>query len=476
MKRMLIAVTLFAASIASAQVETMPPPPGPPHAMHIPQPAEKTLANGLRVIVVPKHGVPLVAARLLVATGAEADPANLPGLADMTGSLLTKGTKTKTAEQIARDVEALGASLDSGAGWDASYVATSVMSSKLSKVMTYMSDVVRNPSFAKEEIERLRAQNLDDLQVAMGRPSSLASMVTAKAVFGATPYGHSVGGTIQSLQKISRDDVVAFHRAHYGPRNAVLVLTGDIEPARAFELAKTNFGEWKSSAEPSKPVTLAANALPQPRVIVIDMPQAGQAAVVVARPGLRRADPAYFQAEVANSVLGGGYSSRLNEEIRIKRGLSYGAGSGFDVRRGVGPFVARVQTKNESAAEVAKLVLDELGKLRADAVPQDELTPRKATLEGDFGRSLETNAGLASAVGSLALNGLPLDEINRYVTSVENISAADVQRFSTEHFAGDASVVIVGDASKFLDALKKDFKSVEVIPVAKLNLNSATLQ
>jgi len=206
------------------------------------------------------------------------------------------------------------------------------------------------------------------------------------------------------------------------------------------------------------------------------MPDAGQAAVLVTRRGLARTDPAYISSQVTNAVLGGGYSSRLNEEIRIKRGLSYGAGSGFDTRRGVGPFVARVQTKNESAAEVAKLVLDELGKLRADAVPQDELTPRKAMLEGDFGRSLETNAGLASAVGSLALNGLPLDEINRYVTSVESVSAADVQRFSTEHFAGDASVVIVGDASKFLDALKKDFKNVEVIPVAKLDLNSATLE
>jgi len=476
MKRIAIAVALLVASIASAQVETAPPPPAPPRPMHIPQPAEKTLPNGLRVIVVPKHGVPLVAARLIVASGAESDPAERSGLADMTGSLLTKGTKTRSAEQIAREVEALGASLDSGAGWDASFVAISVMSSKLPKAMSYMADVVRNPAFSKEEIERLRAQNLDELQVAMGRPSSLASMVVAHAVFGTTPYGHSVGGTLESMKRIKRDDVVAFHRAHYGPRNAILVLTGDIEPSRAFALAGDSFGTWKSTAAASQPVKVDATALPEPRVIVIDMPQAGQAAVVVARPGLRRADPAYFQAIVTNSVLGGGYSSRLNEEIRIKRGLSYGAGSSFDLRRGLGPFVARVQTKNESAAEVAKLVLEELGKLRSDAVPQEELEPRKATLMGDFSRSLETNAGLASAVASLALNGLPLDDINRYISSVENIGAADVQRFSTEHLAGHSDVVIVGDASKFMEALKKDFTNVVVIPIAKLNLNSPTLQ
>src|SRR5205823_3357814 len=177
----------------------------------------------------------------------------------------------------------------------------------------------------------------------------------------------------------------------------------------------------------------AAVATPTPpmastphRVVVIDMPEAGQAAVLVARPGLRRLDPAYSISQVTNSILGGGYSSRLNEEIRIKRGLSYGAGSSFDLRRDVGPFTATAQTKNESAGEVAGLIVDEMNKLGTTAVADDELGPRKAVLIGGFGRGLEPNAGIVGRIGTLALYGLSLDEINRYISGVQNVTAADV--------------------------------------------------
>jgi zinc protease len=207
------------------------------------------------------------------------------------------------------------------------------------------------------------------------------------------------------------------------------------------------------------------------------MPGAGQAAVVVSRPGLRRVDPAYTSAIVANAVLGTGYSSRLNEEIRIKRGLSYGAGSAFDLRRDVGPFTASAQTKNESAPEVATIIIDELNGMVSAAVPETELTPRKAVLIGSFGRSLETAQGLATRIGALALYGLPLDEINRYISGVQSVSAADVQKFAGGHLSGgDANIVIVGDATKFLPALNQHFKNVDVIPVADLDLNSATLR
>ena len=216
---------------------------------------------------------------------------------------------------------------------------------------------------------------------------------------------------------------------------------------------------------------------PSPQVIVVDMPSAGQAAVVVGRPGLGRDDPAYHLSLVTNSILGGGYSSRLNEEIRIKRGLSYGAGSSFDLRREVGPFTATVQTKNESAGEVAGLVVDELNKLGTTPVEDAELGPRKAVLIGGFGRQLETNAGLVGRIGTLALYGLSLDEINRYISGVQAITAADVQKFAAAHLgANDASIVIVGDAKKFLPALQQRFKNVEVIPIDELDVNSATLR
>jgi zinc protease len=211
--------------------------------------------------------------------------------------------------------------------------------------------------------------------------------------------------------------------------------------------------------------------------VVIDMPDAGQAAVLVTRPGLKRVDPAYSVAQVTNSVLGGGFSSRLNEEIRIKRGLSYGAGSGFDLRRMVGPFVASAQTKNESAAEVASLIVDEMKKMADEPVGDVELGPRKATLIGNFGRSLETAEGLVSRVAFLALYGLPLDELDRYISGVQGVTAAQIQQFASSHFGSGASdVIIVGDAKKFLDPLKQRFNDVDVIPIDQLDLDSPNLR
>lgn len=477
MKNLLVAAAItLALEPAFAQVETTPPPPAAPRPVQIPKPAEKTLANGLRVIVIEKKGVPLVAVRLLIKNGGEGDPANLPGLADTTASLLTKGTTTRTAEQIARGVEALGATLDTGAGWDQSSADLNVMSSKLSQAMAFMADVVRHPTFKQDEIDRLRQQNIDALSVAMKQPGRLASFVMAHVIFGDRPYGHNLGGTLQSLAAIKRDDIVAFHRNYYRPDNAILVMGGDITPAKAFATAQELFGGWKPAAGSHPTAAAKIKEFPAPRVVVVDMPSAGQAAVVAGRPGLSRADSAYHLSLVTNSILGGGYSSRLNEEIRIKRGLSYGAGSSFDLRRDVGPFTATAQTKNESAGEVAGLIIDEMNKLGTTPVADDELGPRKAVLIGGFGRQLETNSGIVGRIGTLALYGLSLDEINRYISGVQSVVSSDVQKFAAAHLSGnDASIIIVGDAKKFLPVLQQRFKNVEVIPIDELDVNSATL-
>jgi zinc protease len=472
--------------------QATPPPPAPPRSANIPTPSEKTLANGVRVIVIPKTGVPLVAARLIVKTGGEADPADHAGLADMTASLLTKGTTTKSAEQIARGVEALGATIESGAGWDFSYVALSTLAPNFGEAFRYVADVALHPTFKADEVERLREQNIDALSVALKDPASLARFVATRVVFGAGPYGHNLGGTPASLQRITRSDAVKFHDEWYRPDNAILVVAGDITPEAVFAIAEKTLGEWKSvavgalarrssgeaPAATQNPPAATQNppaATQKPRIVVIDMPDAGQAAVILTRTGIARTDAAWVAGEVTNAVLGGGYSSRLNEEVRIKRGLSYGAGSRFDARREAGPFSASAQTKNESAGEVAGLVREELSKMTSSSIPDAELTARKAVLIGNFGHSLETQAGLVSRVASLALYGLPLAEIQHYVSDVQAVTPAQVQQFAGGHF-GDTNVVIVGDVSKFGDELKKRFQDAEVIPLAQLDLDAPALK
>jgi zinc protease len=468
---------------ATATAQATPPPPAAPRSVTVPKPVERTLTNGLRVVVVERSNMPLVSAAFVIKNGGEVDPAQLAGVADLTASLLTKGTATRTAPQIAEAIEALGGSIESGARWDASTASVGVMSSRINPAMEILADVVRRPTFKDEEIERLRQQYLDDLTVALGQPGSIARYVASRVVFGDAPYGHPLSGTPESIARIKRDDIMRMHATYYRPDNAILVIGGDIRADDAFKTAERFFGDWQKPAAPLPAPSAKAAGAPapgataaQPRIVVIDKPDAGQAAVLVARTGIRRTDPEFFRGIVANSVLSG-YSGRLNQEIRIKRGLSYGARSALETRREIGPFTAEAQTKNESGAVVAGLLLGELNRLANGELPDAELTPRKAVLIGGFARNLETADGLVAQVANLALYGLNFEEINSYINNVQRITAKDVQGFAGSRLdSRAANVIIVGDAKKFLPELQKQYKNVEVIPVAELDLNIAQLR
>ncbi|HVF44952.1 MAG TPA: pitrilysin family protein [Pyrinomonadaceae bacterium] len=473
-----LGLTAGAARAQTAAPQETPPPPAAPRPVAVPKPVERTLRNGLRVIVVENHATPLVAAQLLVKNGGEIDPAPLSGLADMTAELLTKGTKTRTAPQIAQEIEALGGVLNSGAGWDASRATVNVLSAKVEPAVAILADVVRNPVFQDEEIERLRQQYTDSISVGMNNPGTLASWVASRVVFGDNPYGHPVSGTAESIERIKRDDVAALHSRFYRPDNAVLVIGGDIRAEEAFRLAEKNFGDWAKPSAAINPgeTAKATGGAAKQRIVVVDMPGAGQAAVVFARRGIARTDADFFSGIVANSVLSG-YSGRLNQEIRIKRGLSYGARSSLDVRREAGPFIASAQTKNQSGAEVASLLVGELTRLSSEPVGDVELTPRKAVLIGGFGRTLETTEGVVAQIASLALYGLNLGEINNYVTNVQAVTAPQVQKFAGSRLGvADSNIVIVGDAKDFLEPLRKQFPNVEVIRREELDLNSGSLR
>jgi zinc protease len=343
--------------------------------------------------------------------------------------------------------------------------------------MEILADVVRRPTFKSEEVERLRQQYLDNVTLALGDPGTIARMVAARVVFGDSPYGHPVSGTTESLTRISAADIAKMHSRYYRPDNAILVIGGDIDAKDGMALATKYFGDWQKPTTPLPSLSAAMeNAGKAGRIVVIDKPDAGQAAVYLARTGINRKDPDYFRGVVSNSVLSG-YSGRLNQEIRIKRGLSYGAGSTLDTRRDVGPFLASAQTKNESGAQVADLLLGEISRL-SSAPPADvELTPRKAVVIGNFSRNLETANGLVGQVGSLALYGLGLDEISQYINNVQAVSTADIQKFAgTRLDAKTSNIIIVGNAKAFLPELQKKFPNVEVIPMTELDLDTALLK
>jgi zinc protease len=473
-----LCATLCVLCVKAQTPQATPPPPAQPHSVAFPKPVEETLPNGLRVIVVERRESPLVSAQLIIKNGGEVDPPELAGLADMTANLLTKGTQTRDATQIAQQIESLGASLNSDARWDSSSTNLSVMSSKVAQAMEILADVVRRPTFKSEEVERLRQQYLDNVTLALGDPGSIARLVAARVVFGDSPYGHPISGTTESLTRITAADIAKMHGRYYRPDNAILIIGGDIGAKDGFALATRYFGDWQKPATPLPEVSAAMESASSKsgRIVVIDKPDAGQAAVYLARAGINRKDPDYFSGIVSNSVLNG-YSGRLNQEIRIKRGLSYGAGSALEARRDVGPFLASAQTKNESGAQVADLLLGEIGRLSSSPPADVELTPRKAVLIGNFSRNLETASGLVGQVGALAFHGLSLDEINRYINNVQAISAEDIKKFASKTLdAKTSNIIIVGNAKAFLPELQKKYPNVEVISMSDLDLNTALLK
>jgi zinc protease len=442
----------------------------------VPAPVIQHLANGFTLITVPSHAVPLVSVALIAPGGAAEDPDSRSGRAALTASVMTEGTATRSAAQIHAAAEALGASLSASAGWDGAQLSLTVRSPDTGTAVALIADVARNASLSAAELERQRAIAIDSVRVAMRDPGDVASQAAARALYGSSDYGHPAAGTEASLAAITRSDIQVAYRATWRPANATLVLSGDVDPAEALRIAEQHFGSWPAGPAPARHVA-AARPAPRAEVIVVDMPGAGQAAVAVARNGIARSDPRFYPAIVANAVLGGGYSARLNQEIRIRRGLSYGSGSSLDPRREQGPFVASTQTRNDAAAQVLGLILAEMRRLGAEPITAAELNARRASLTGDFGRSVETTSGLAQFVGSYVLRGIDPAELLRYQQSVLAVTPAQAQAAATDLLAPQGvTVVIVGDASQFLPALRRDHAAVTVIPIAQLRLDSPTLR
>ena len=472
---------LFIALISTVTLigQEQPPAPGVPRSIAIPDAKEKQLRNGLIVSSIRKAASPVVTIQLVVKRGASIEPESKAGLADVTAAMLTKGTKTRTATQIAEAIEFLGGSIGSGAGWNNTFASVTVTSDKVPQAMAILADVVLNPKFSQEELDLFKSQTLDGLTYNLTQPSFLANYVASKYSYGE----HPAGGTKVSIESITLKDVADFYSANFHPDDAVLIFTGDTDIVPATGLATRFFGRWKKqSVKTGSGIGTSigtGNAPLYRRMLVIDLPKSGQASVVYANrlSTVGRFDPQFYSASVLNSVLGGGYSSRLNFEIRIKRGLSYGAGSNFAWRSSSANFGTNVQTKNESAAEVAELILAEIKRMIDSPVGDEGLVPRKSVLTGGFGRNLETTSGLAGYLAALYSYGLPSSTLNTYVRDVNAVTNAQIKAFAAQHLPG-GDVIIVGDYSIFREDLAKRFPTakVEVIKADELDLSKDDLR
>jgi zinc protease len=451
-----------------------PPSPGAPHRADLPVPVERMLANGMRVIAFPQrsapraYAVPLIAAQLQLRGGASAESEGDAGLATLTTSLLAQGTAKRSAVEIAQAIDGLGARLDASSGYDASIVSLTALTHVFGEAFGLLDEIVRQPSFPPAEVERVRAKAIGDLALSYSNPSALARFVAQRVAYASAPYGHPLSGTAETLAGLDCERVVAFHARHFRPDNATLIIGGDCLPEEAFALAERQFGAWAAPATPHPVPPPFVTPPPRSRIVIVDKPDAGRTAIVAGRVGIARRAPNYPAGVVATAVLTG-YSGRLNQEVRVKRGLSYGAGAQLIARREPGLFLASTLVDHTKVAQATAVVLDVVHGLGAAAPDEAELVTRKATVSGSFSRAIETIDGIAGVLGELALYDVPLSDLGDYLPEIEAIEPEAVRAFAAATF-GDLFVVLVGNARAFGEAVAAAHADVTTIPFAQLDL------
>jgi zinc protease len=453
-----------------------PPRPLPARSVKFPPYEVRTLANGMQVVAVLHHEQPAVSVRLLVRAGGAQDPKGKGGVATLTAALLDQGTTTKTAFQIADTIDSIGGAMGTGAGSDLSFVNAVVMKDSFGLAMDLLADVVRNPAFAEEEIDRQKQQAVSGLQVSQNDPDYLASVVFDRLVYGFHPYGLPNSGTAESLAAVTREDLRAFHARYFVPNNMILAIVGDVTSEEAFGAAERVFGKWPRADVPAQ--KLIEPPPPTRRVVIIDKPDAVQTEIRVGHLGIPRKHGDYMAVDLAFKILGGEGANRLHRVLRSERGLTYGASADIQTLKQTGDFVAETDTRTDTTGEALRLVFEEYGRLRRERVHERELADAQAYLAGNFPLTIETPDAIATQVLNAVFYELPLEEIPTYRERVQAVSPDDVQRVARTYVHPDRlAVVLVGNASAFLPQLKGlGFTEYEVIPFDEVDLMAASLR
>jgi predicted Zn-dependent peptidase len=421
-----------------------------------PKIAEAKLKNGLRVLIVERHDLPIVSARLVVSTGAGDVPDARPGLMSFLGSMLEQGTKKRSALQLSDDFEAIGANHGTWVDWDSGGVNIRVLSQNLDAGLELMADVALAPTFPDAEIERLRTRRIAGIQAEKSSPGTIASNAVAAALFGrAHPYGHSITGEEADAKKLTRAELVSAYDRLFTPRNAALVVAGDVTQAALLPKLEATFGSWmngKTTAARKPPKTPAKPATDK-GIVFVDRAGA-QSQVQLVRAGAPFSVKDRQALIVANAILGGMFSSRVNMNLREKHAYTYGARSYFAMRHGAGPFLVGAAVFADKTGAAIKEVRSELESLRRDGPTEEELALAKESIRLAMPGRFETVSDVAGALSDLVVYDLPLDEYEKRPERIDAVTAADVKRVAMEYFGSDAmTIVVVGDRTTVLPQL-----------------------
>jgi zinc protease len=448
-----VAFVLLGAALASVPLAAQAPDRsarpalGPVPTLDLPEPTRFTLANGLDVVVLEKRDVPLVQFTLQLRAGAVRDPADQVGLAALTADMIDEGAAGRSALELAGAFEMLGARFGAGAGTHTANVTLRVPVERLSDALALAADVVRRPDFPEAELERLRAERLTALIRRHDEPNAIAGVLFDETLFGEThPYGRAADEADVRAATIA--DVRAFHERYYRPDNATVFVVGAVEPAAARRAVEAAFGDWQRGAAASVVEIPEAQQVSGRTIYLVDKPGAVQSVIAIGRIGVARSNPDVYALEVLNTILGGSFTSRLNQNLREDKGYTYGAGSSFDFGLAPGAFSAQASVQTQSTGPALAEFMKELARIR-EPIPQDEVDRARNYLAMGFIQGFQSTGQIAAQLADVTEYRLPADYLDRYVERVLAVTKADVERVAQKYVdPANVAIVVVGDRAQ----------------------------
>lgn len=433
----------------TAPARQRPPAPGPLRPYRLPPVEELTLPNGLRVVTVRQTGMPLVTARIIVDAGSVHEPPAKAGLAVLTGTLLSEGTRQLTGPQLAERMERLGAQLQTGGGANTGFVTVTALKSAFPEAMRLAASTVTEPALPAADFERIRGQAVAAFLQGRATVEGLATENFARAVYAAgAPYARPTGGTAATLRSLTRADVVAWHRARYAPATTTLLLVGDVGADEARRLATEAFGAWRGAARRTPPPASALRQVAGTRVILVDRPGSVQSAIRVGQGAVGADDPDFFRMTALTQVLGGGFNARINQNLRERHGWTYGAFANLSALLGAGTMVVSSSVRTNATDSALVQSVSEFRRLARETVPGEEMQGALGNLVGSFPASVQTVQGLAGRMQTAIVYGLPLDYYATYRERLAAVTPAEAAELAGRRLNPDAlTIVVAGDLS-----------------------------
>jgi zinc protease len=440
--------------------------------LKLPPSKKVKLANGLTLILMEQHEVPFVTFDLLVRAGSVADPTGKEGVASITGDMLRKGTKTRTATQISDQIDFVGGSLFVFTNHDYSSARAQFLKKDLNFGLEILTDVLINPTFPQEEFAKLQKQSIDSISEIKDNPGGAIPLYYNAYLFGNHPYGRPINGDERSLAAIKREDLVNFYNALYAPDNMTLAVVGDFATDEMERLLRERFGGWnkKAAQQPSK--LAEAQPFQGKKLLFVNKPDATQTYFIIGNTGVSATNPDRVGIEIINTLFGVRFTSMLNLELRIKSGLTYGARSAFSQRMVAGPFSISTFTRNATTEQAIDMALGILKRLHEQGITEEQLKATKAYIKGQYAPDIEPPEALAALLNRLEFYGLDEREINEYFARIDAFTLADAKRVIQNYFPAENLVfVLLGKGEEVGNLVKKYAPKVEMRDISQPGFN-----